>query len=117
MKQSTRKLAAIVFTDIVGFTNFTAKDQTKASALLKQQRELFPPIVENYKGMLKWMNFCHSDCIHPRADFLKKELISICKKKNVFINTWTVNPESSIDFCKKLGVSRIITDISKTTNV
>ena len=67
-------------------------------------------------NMLKWMNFCHPDCIHPRADFLKKELVSICKKKNVFINTWTVNSESSIDFCKKLRVSGIITDISNAIN-
>jgi glycerophosphoryl diester phosphodiesterase len=67
-------------------------------------------------NMLKWMNFCHPDSLHPRADFLKKELISICKKKNVFINTWTVNSESSIDFCKKLKVSGIITDISNGIN-
>ena len=51
MTEPTRKLAAIVFTDIVGFTKLTAEDQSKASALLKQQRELFRPIVESYKGM------------------------------------------------------------------
>jgi len=51
MPEPTRKLAAIVFTDIVGFTKLTAKDQSKASALLKQQRELFRPIVDSYKGM------------------------------------------------------------------
>ena len=47
MTEPTRKLAAIVFTDIVGFTKLTAEDQSKASALLKQQRELFRPIVES----------------------------------------------------------------------
>ena len=51
MTEPTRKLAAIVFTDIVGFTKLTAEDKSKASALLKQQRELFRPIVESYKGM------------------------------------------------------------------
>ena len=51
MTEPTRKLAAIVFTDIVGFTKLTAEDQSKASALLKQQRELFRPIVDSYKGM------------------------------------------------------------------
>ena len=51
MTQPIRKLAAIVFTDIVGFTKLTAEDQSKASALLKQQREHFRPIVESYKGM------------------------------------------------------------------
>ena len=51
MTAPTRKLAAIEFTDIVGFTKLTAEDQSKASALLKQQRELFRPIVDSYKGM------------------------------------------------------------------
>ena len=53
MPEQTRKLAAIVFTDIVGYTKLAADDQSKASALLKQQRELFRPIVESYKG--KWV--------------------------------------------------------------
>ena len=51
MSEQTRKLAAIVFTDIVGYTKLTAKDQSKASTLLKQQRVIFRPIVESYKGM------------------------------------------------------------------
>ena len=45
-----RKLAAIVFTDIVGFTKLTAANQSKASSLLKQQRELLRPIVESFNG-------------------------------------------------------------------
>ena len=50
MTEPTRKLAAIVFTDIVGFTKLTADDQSKASSLLKQQRELLRPIVESFNG-------------------------------------------------------------------
>ena len=50
MTEPTRKLAAIVFTDIVGFTKLTAKDQSKASGLIKQQRGLFRPIVDSYNG-------------------------------------------------------------------
>jgi class 3 adenylate cyclase len=38
MPEQTRKLAAIVFTDIVGFTKLTAEDQQKASDLLDLQR-------------------------------------------------------------------------------
>ena len=51
MAEQTRKLAAIVFTDIVGYTKLAADDQSKASDLIKQQRELFRPIVDSYKGM------------------------------------------------------------------
>jgi len=50
MPEPIRKLAAIVFTDIVGFTKLTAEDQSKASALLKQQRDLFQPIVSKFNG-------------------------------------------------------------------
>ena len=50
MNNSTRKLAAIVFTDIVGFTKLTSKDQSQASSLLKTQRKVFQPIVAQFNG-------------------------------------------------------------------
>jgi len=50
MTESTCNLAAIVFTDIVGFTKLTAEDQSKASALFRQQRELLKPLVESHGG-------------------------------------------------------------------
>ena len=53
MNEPRRKLAAIVFTDIVGFTKLTANNQSKASSLLKKQRELFQPIIKSYNG--KWI--------------------------------------------------------------
>ena len=53
MTEQKRKLATIVFTDIVGFTKLTAKDQQIASDLLDTQREEFKPLVESYQG--KWL--------------------------------------------------------------
>ncbi len=50
MPEPTRKLAAIVFTDIVGFTKLTADDQQKASDLLDIQRNEIKPIVESHNG-------------------------------------------------------------------
>ena len=50
MPNHKRKLAAIVFTDIVGFTELTSIDQSKASSLLSQQRSLLKPIVESNNG-------------------------------------------------------------------
>ena len=50
MSDPKRKLAAIVFTDIVGFTKITADDQTLATSLLDKQRDLLKPIVEEYDG-------------------------------------------------------------------
>ena len=53
MAEPIRKLATIVFTDIVGFTKLTAKDQQLASDLLDIQRAEFQPLVELYQG--KWI--------------------------------------------------------------
>ena len=50
MAEPIRKLATIVFTDIVGFTKLTAKDQQLASDLLDIQRAEFQPLVESYQG-------------------------------------------------------------------
>ena len=50
MPEPIRKLAAIVFTDIVGYTKLASDNQSKASALLKQQRDLFQPIVSKFNG-------------------------------------------------------------------
>ena len=66
-------------------------------------------LIENY-NMIKWMNFCHPDSLHLRADFLDKDLISLCKQKKLSINTWTVNSTPGINCCKKLKVDGIITD-------
>ena len=66
-------------------------------------------LIESY-NMVKWMNFCHPDSLHLRADFLDKDLISLCKQKKLSINTWTVNSTPGINYCKKLKVDGIITD-------
>ena len=50
MPESTRKLAAIVFTDIVGFTKLSAVNEPAAFSLLETQRELLKPIVEKHGG-------------------------------------------------------------------
>ena len=50
MSDQSRKLAAIVFTDIVSFTKLTAEDQQKASDLLDTQRKELKPIVDGYQG-------------------------------------------------------------------
>ena len=72
-------------------------------------------LVEGY-NMIKWMNLCHPDSLHLRADFLDKEIISLCKKRELTINTWTVNSISGINYCKDLRVDGIITDLEVTHN-
>ena len=50
---SNKKLKAIVFTDIVNFTQLSAKDEQHALELINKQREIVKPIVEKHSG--KWL--------------------------------------------------------------
>ena len=45
-----RKLAAIMFTDIVGFTKIMGNDETTALSILQNQQSLINPIVDNHNG-------------------------------------------------------------------
>ena len=53
MSTEERRLAAIVFTDICGFTEIMSQNETKAMALLEQQRALLKPIISNFNG--EWL--------------------------------------------------------------
>ena len=52
MSQS-RQLAAIMFTDIVGYTALMDEDEQKAFELLKKNRQVQRPIIEKHNG--KWL--------------------------------------------------------------
>lgn len=49
----SRQLAAVMFTDIVGYTTLMGNDELKAFDLLKKNRELQRPIIEQYGG--RWI--------------------------------------------------------------
>ena len=49
----TRQLAAIMFTDIVGYTALMGDDEHTAIELLRKNRELQKPLIEKYHG--KWI--------------------------------------------------------------
>jgi adenylate cyclase len=48
-----RRLAAIMFTDIVGYTALMGKDEDRAFQLLRKNRELQRPLIKKYRG--KWL--------------------------------------------------------------
>ena len=50
---SSRQLAAIMFTDIVGYTALMGKDEKKAFDFLNKNRQIQKPIIEQYNG--KWI--------------------------------------------------------------
>ena len=49
----TRQLAAIIFTDIVGYTVLMGNDEKKAFELLSKNRQIQKPIIEQYNG--RWI--------------------------------------------------------------
>jgi class 3 adenylate cyclase len=49
----TRQLAAIMFTDIVGYTSLMGDDEKKAFDLLRKNRQLQKPLIEQFNG--KWI--------------------------------------------------------------
>jgi adenylate cyclase len=53
MPTQSRQLAAIMFTDIVGYTALMDEDEQKAFELLKKNRQVQRPIIEKYNG--KWL--------------------------------------------------------------
>src|SRR5215212_12122209 len=52
MSQS-RRLAAIMFTDIVGYTALMGEDEQRAFEILNKNRKLQKPLIEQYGG--KWI--------------------------------------------------------------
>ncbi len=53
MSGQSRQLAAIMFTDIVGYTALMGNDEQKAFEILKKNRLLQKPVIEKYNG--KWI--------------------------------------------------------------
>ena len=50
---SSRQLAAIMFTDIVGYTALMGKDSNKALELIRINKEIQKPLVGKHNG--KWL--------------------------------------------------------------
>jgi len=48
--EPARKLAAIMFTDIAGYTRLAGRDEKAAMKLIKQQRKMLKPIVKEHEG-------------------------------------------------------------------
>ena len=45
-----RKLAAVMFTDIVGYTAMMSKDEQKALSALQKNRDIQKPLVKKFNG-------------------------------------------------------------------
>jgi class 3 adenylate cyclase len=50
MSGEQRRLAAVMFTDIVGYSSLTQKNERLALGLLEEHRKIVRPIVARYNG-------------------------------------------------------------------
>ena len=50
---ATRQLAAIMFTDIVGYTRLMGEDEQKAMQVLRKNRKIHQSIIKKYQS--KWL--------------------------------------------------------------
>jgi adenylate cyclase len=53
MPESKRRLAAIMFSDIVGYTSLMGKDEDRAFQTLRENRGIHGTLIEKYRG--KWL--------------------------------------------------------------
>ena len=50
MPKQTYKLAAIMFTDIVGYTALMGEDEDKGYRLIKKNRDIQKPLIKKHRG-------------------------------------------------------------------
>ena len=66
---SSRQLAAIMFTDIVGYTALMGEDEQKAFDLLRKNRQIQKPIIEKFSGTwIKELGDGVLACFHTVTD-------------------------------------------------
>ena len=53
MPESKRQLAAIMFTDIVGYTALMEQNEQRAFQLLNENRKIQRPLIQRFNG--KWL--------------------------------------------------------------
>ena len=56
-------------------------------------------------------NWLHPDYLHLRGDMVTESIISLCKKRNMRINAWTVNNKSAIKALFNKQIVGVVTDM------
>ena len=56
-------------------------------------------------------NWLHPDYLHLRGDMVTESIISLCKKRNMRINAWTVNNKNAIKVLFNKQVVGVVTDM------
>jgi len=86
MPQQNRQLAAIMFTDIVGYTSLMGTDEQEAMQLLRKNREIHKSTIKKHQG--KWLKEMGDGTLASfktvsDAVYCAGELIKGCKEENI----------------------------------
>ena len=86
MVSSNRQLAAIIFTDIVGYTTLMGSDENRAKQLIRKNRNLHKSIIKKYNG--KWLQEMGDGALSSfktvsDAVYCANELIKACEEENI----------------------------------
>ena len=87
--KTSLRLAAIMFTDIVGYATLKGQDENKAKRLLQKNREIQKPLIEKYGGT--WLKETDDDVL---ASFRSASDAVFCAKQ--IIKTANSEPELSL---------------------
>ena len=87
MPTQIRHLAAIMFTDIVGFTSLMGRDEHKAMNVLRLNRKIHQSIIKKYHG--KWLKEMGDGTLASfktisDAVYCSGELINESKNDNIY---------------------------------
>jgi len=83
----TRQLAAIMFTDIVGYTALMGNDEQKAFELIRKNRDIQKPIIEQYNGRwIKELGDGVMSCFNTVSDAINAamKIQEACNRANDF---------------------------------
>ena len=67
---------------------------------------------KNFTGVF----IARPDCLHPEAELITDQLLKFCNRRNIRINTWTVNKAQARDWLISKNIEGIITDYPALAN-
>ena len=80
-----RRLAAIMFTDIVGYTALMGSDEDRAFEVLSQNRDIHSKLIEQFNGTLKEMGDGMLISFNLASDAVRCaiEIQKVCKEQDI----------------------------------
>ncbi len=72
--------------------------------------KILTAFITQYRETIPFVYFSRADFIHPHASLVDDTFLRFARRKNLRINTWTVNTRPAVEWLTGIGVDGIITD-------